>query len=454
MYSLENEMIDLLGDDIDLLNELYVGETKFIGELIQAVSDARRPYVGRMQRPIRGDRNLLKIGDMIAKEFGFYGVTFMVPFNTSLNAFTHPVTTSFDKPVRSLKPKYNPKTGMHMNPIDGLCVIIAVTSAVWFNPDFSDREVTAAILHEVGHSFVIQSERIIPIVEAQRLIVVLMAIYNALLGLLTANLNGFNSVKSILFSTNAIKVIKHSIAKAVDNNPLFSGIVNVHNWVEGVAMQIMKEVSAVMRPYNALASIPSALYNTVMKMLLLKGFTDSSRSQEYLSDSFAAMYGLGPEITSFLTKIEYNPSASGSIIENVANRIPIIGALNQAMNIPILMITNSVADHPSTVARTKKLIAELEKELNNSDLSALTKKAVKEDIKNLEENLNTLVDADRRMSSKADAASVKAAWFAYLNQDPNYSNNEEEYYTDIEHRNANMKESGRLLSELDDLDLI
>lgn len=456
MYNLENEVFELFEEstDLALLNELYVGETKFISDLIQAVSEARRPYVGRMQRPIRGDRNLLKIGDMIAREFGFHGVSFMVPFNTSLNAFTHPVTTSFDKPVRSLKPKYNPKVGMSMNPIDGLCVIIAVTSAVWFNAEFTDREVTAAILHEVGHSFVIQSERIIPIVEAQRLVTVLMAIYNALIGILTANLNGFGTTKQILFSTNSVKVIKHSIQQAVDNNPLFSGIVNLQNWVEGVAMQIMKEVSAVMRPYNALAAIPSALYETIMKMLLLKGFTDSSRSQEYLSDSFAAMYGLGPEITSFLTKIEYNPSASGSVIENITNRIPIIGAINQSLYIPILMITHSVAAHPSTVARTKKLIAELEKELKDSDLSASTKKAVQNDIKELEKNLDALVDADRRLSSRSDAASVKAAWFAYLNQDPNYSNNEEEYYTDIDHRNKNMKESSRLLLDLEDFEVI
>ena len=335
-----------------------------------------------------------------------------------------------------------------MNEIDGLCVIIAVTSGVWFNSDFTDREIAAAILHEVGHSFVIQSERIIPIVEAQRLVVIAVAIYNTLIGLLTVNPSGFKNVKQILYSTNVAKIIKYNIRKAVDQNPIFSGIANIYDWIEGVAMQIIKEISAVMRPYGALAAIPTALYNTVLKMLLLKGFTDSSRSQEYLADSFASMYGLGPEITSFLTKIEYNPSASGSAIESVANRIPIIGALNQSLHIPILMITHTVADHPSTVARTKKLIAELERELNESDLSVSTKKAVKANIKELEENLKTLVDADKRMS-KSDAATIKAAWFDYLNRDPNYSNNEEEYYTDIKHRNDNMMESCDLLYNLE-----
>lgn len=88
------EIYDL---EFDILNELYVGETKFIDKFIEMIHKAREPYVGQFQRAIKGDKNLLKIADMIKEEFGFGGVSFLVPLDTSLNAFTYPVTYSMDK---------------------------------------------------------------------------------------------------------------------------------------------------------------------------------------------------------------------------------------------------------------------------------------------------------------------------------------------------------------------
>lgn len=52
---------------LDIVNELYVGETDFIKNFIKVIHDARSPYVGTPMRAIKGDRNLIKIGDMIAK---------------------------------------------------------------------------------------------------------------------------------------------------------------------------------------------------------------------------------------------------------------------------------------------------------------------------------------------------------------------------------------------------
>ena len=441
-------------DELDLLNELYVGETKFINELIQAVSEARRPYVGRLQRPIKGDRSLIRIGDMIAEEFGFYGVSFNIPFNTSLNAFTYPVTMSLDKPVRSLKPQFDSKLGMKHAPVNQLCILICVTSGVWFNSKFTDREIVAAILHEVGHSFVVQTDRIMPILETARLITILEIIYEAYVAILSGNVNvASQAATDIIYSNNATKSLMVTIDKVVSQNPLFSGISNIREYVYGVLVQVIKEVNAVMSPYVKLVSIPITLYTTVLNMLIMQPLINLKRSQEYLSDSFAAMYGLGPELTSFLSKIEYSPSANGSIIESIVNQIPVIGALNEAVNIPILLITNTTSTHPSTVARVNKMIVELEKEVNNSDLSASTKKALKANIECIKENEKKLIDIDNSLGRSNDAATVKASWYRHLNSQGFFTNSDEEYYTNIENRNKSMREASHLLDQLE-LDFI
>ena len=78
------------------IDEAYVGETKFIKDFIELIHEARAPYIGKFKKPIKGNKTLIKIGDMIAKEFGFYSVDFWVPFDSSMNAFTYPITLSTD----------------------------------------------------------------------------------------------------------------------------------------------------------------------------------------------------------------------------------------------------------------------------------------------------------------------------------------------------------------------
>lgn len=309
----------------------------------------------------------------------------MVPFDTSLNAFTYPVTMSFDTSVRSIKPKFNMKSGMSHERINNLSTIIAVTAGVWFNKEFTDREVAGAILHEVGHNFVMQNDRLVEIIEAQKLLIIFEAAYNVFMNIIKSSKDSIvnkqqytnNSIQiilgNLLYNTNAGKQIIIAINKEIEDNPIFYMYSNVSETLSAIYIQFIKEISAITYK-NKLLSIPIAMIEW-LKNMMLKPFTDSRRSQEYLSDSFATMYGLGAEISSFLTKIEYNPSAQGSIIEKIINKTPVIGALNQSLNIPVLLIMNSVSTHPSTLARIKKIKDELNKELNNSDLSPSTKKS-------------------------------------------------------------------------------
>lgn len=152
------------------INELYVGETTFIEKLIDEISKDRAPYLGKVKKPIKGNKDFIKIGDMIAEEFGFNSVTFSVPYDTSMNAFTYPITMNIDETITNKKPKFYKNNGLKYDLNTGrLCIIVAITAGVWFNEEFSDREVVAALLHEIGHSFVTQSERMIDIIESNRL---------------------------------------------------------------------------------------------------------------------------------------------------------------------------------------------------------------------------------------------------------------------------------------------
>lgn len=437
----------------NVIQELYVGETEFISRLIEEVSKAREPYVGKMKKPIKGNKDFIKIGDMIAEEFGFYAVTFIVPYDTSMNAFTYPITMNIDDSITEKKPKFLNGKGLYYNPEVGkLCIIVAVTAGCWFNPDFSDREIVASILHEIGHSFVTQSKRMIDIVETNRLTIAYTVVYQMILKIYIAMINPKilltlpADIKNIMKSSNKGKEIINAVSKELANNPWFkpfNSISAITEWIYNVFLNICKEIFTIFGFAIKLIALPGHIVNRILAPLNKEAYA-VSRSQEYLSDSFAAMYGLGPEISSFLTKIEYSPKASGSQIERALSSIPIIGVIHESLNIPILLIINSITTHPSTPARINKILEELNKELKDSDLSPKTKQAVKRNIKDLEKVRDEFISTDKK---KLNAEMVKRMWMSFINSKGEFSNDLEDYYTDLDLRDKYVKEMAKLMEE-------
>ena len=439
----------------EFLDEMYVGETDFIKRLTAEVSKARAPYVGKLKKPIKGNKDFIKIGDMIAEEFGFYAVTFMVPYNVSMNAFTYPITMNIDSSIIDQKPKFFKDKGLKYDEkMSKLCIIVAVTAGVWFNPEFTDREVVAAILHEVGHSFVTQSNRSIDIIESNRIGLAFAMYYKMVLSLFIMMITKdpklvipslVMNVKNIINSSNKGKEIINQVSKELASHPLFKGFNSVSaiaEYIYRTLFQIITEICVLFNGPIKLLTMPIHLINKILEPITDKTLTAIGRSQEYLSDSFATMYGMGPEISSFLTKIEFSSKASGSQVDRIISEIPIVGALHRSLDIPILLMINTVNTHPSTPARINKILDELNKELKNSDLSPKTKDEIKKNIKELEKIKDECLNIP--IKNKYDAEHVKRLWIQFLMKNNDSANDLENYYTDLKERDkyVNTKESG------------
>lgn len=446
-------------NSLDILEELYVGETDFINRLIEEVSKARAPYVGKMKRPIKGNKDFIKIGDMLSEEFGFYAVTFTVPFDQSTNAFTYPITMNIDQTIVDKKPKFIKNRGLRYDEKlnSRMCIMVAITAGVWFNSEFSDREVVAALLHEIGHSFVTQSARTIDIIEANRLGLAYNIIYKIMLDLMTPGIGWAQLPSDISTASNVSskgKEIKNKVARELANNPLFigfNGISAIMEWLGGIFTRVFMEVMVLFNSASNLIAIPFVALNKILSMFN-KPATAIARSQEYLSDSFASMYGLGPEISSFLVKIEYSSKSTGTITQRVLDNIPVIGALNQTMSIPVLLMADTINTHPSTISRIDKILDELEKELKNSDLSPKTKEAVKKNIKDLERIKEEALAPQKK--KKYNAEMVKRMWFAFLNDKGTEPDSLEKYYTDLKTRDDYVKSESVVDEFIDNIKLL
>ena len=442
-------MNSLIVDDYEysLVQELYVGETKFITDFIELVSKARAPYVGSLKRPIKGNKDFIKIGDMIADEFGFASCTFMVPFDNSMNAFTFPITSNIDKTLSGVKPKFNKVKGMSYDKnVHRYHIVVCVTSGIWFNPLFSDREVVAAILHEVGHSFVTQSGRMLSMTECRRVLLVLKYVYDMLISICSMDPNTvINTFGSYMMAFNSVKSLVNQLARMCASHPIFAiynGLEAISEWILAVFMQLLKEIAVLIRPAANLTGLYTQLVNAVLTKLLLNPLVATGRSQEYLSDSFAAMYGLGPEISTFLTKISTVDAPTGTISEKIINNIPFIGALYEMTAIPVLCITNQIQDHPSTAARVNKIIDELEKEMNNVDLNPKAKAQLKKDLVEVKKVASELSNPPANYTYNGEM--VKRLWLAFLMNGGEIKDELEEYYTDIKARDSYMKEASKI----------
>lgn len=423
----------------NVLDEAYAGETQFIKDFIELISKARAPYVGKMKKPIKGNKDFIKIGEMLADEFGFYSVDFSVPFDLSMNAFTYPITMSIDKSIVDVKPKFIKDKGFKYDQISKMCIIVAVTAGVWFNEKFTDREIVAAILHEIGHSFVLQSERMVDIIEANRLSIAYSVINQIIIHLATLQFYNIPSdIKLLMNTSNRGREIINKVNKELANNPLFAplnGISTVFNYLSTSVMQVFREILSLTMA-NKILSLPFAVINKIFSVFS-KPAIAASRSQEYLSDSFATTYGLGPEITSFLMKIEFDPGAYGIYTEKLISKIPILGALHKSLDIPVLLLSNSISTHPSTPARINKILEELNKELKDSDLSPKTKQAVKENIKQLEKIKNECATPPDK--KKYDAEMVQRLWISFITNKGEIPDDLETYYTDLNVRDKYVK---------------
>ena len=450
---------------IDIVNELYVGETEFIKKFQAEISKARAPYVGKLKKPIKGNKDFIKIGDMIAEEFGFHAVTFSVPYDISSNAFTYPITSTIDQNVKGVKPKFFKDQGLKYDPeTNKLCILVAVTAGVWFNPEFTDREVVAAILHEIGHSFVLQSNRTVEMVESLRICTALLVIMQTLSDITNENIDNklkgvkiTNDLLTIFNLTNIGKQIINTVSRELANNPLFksfNSISMITDWLTKLLFNIKKEISN----FNL---FKKEVYFNILKNLSIslifgslpgfKQLTAFNRSQEYLSDSFATMYGYGPDVSSFLLKIEFSKNPSGTAVQKILNSIPIIGAINQAVTIPILMLQLPVEAHPSTPARIDKILKELKEEYQESDLDPKTKKAIECNIKEMERIKKEISAVPSKSKNKFDGEMVKRMWIAFLTNKGDFMNDHEKYYTDLKARDKYVRES---LDILDDINLI
>lgn len=382
---------------LDIINEEYFKNIK-LEKVKNLLHDLREEYKYNETR-VNTDTKVKEISLLIEEIFGFKSFQLIIEQSKFPNAFTYPLSSKIDKwNYKKCIRKTN--QGLMFTKEAGVNIVAHITSALLFDTKFTDDEIIAILLHEIGHNFSDSIDNTLGIFSNIKKVLAIPSIIvnpkgvsNTLTGSVTKYndymrknypdlVAGFNSVKLFLGTLNYVCI---SFNRAMSTIPNFAAqnLINTFNQI--IQTAIRNPVGLVMR--------------TV--------FNFFGKEDEYVSDSFVAMYGYGSSLSSALLKLErHNPTVVDDVFKSTE-----FGALYYALFVEttdfirILFSDN----HPSTAKRLLNVLDELKQEYDQSYINEKTKKEIKKEITEIENMIK-----DELENKSFDGNKWRVMWNQYV----------------------------------------
>lgn len=371
------------------LNEVYFGKTSEILAIEAKLHDFREKYMEQyiFNTTMHNDKLLLELEDMIADYFGMKTFTLYIVNNITINGFTLAITT--DPTYMNRKDvcvKNN--NGIKFNKKYGFSVFVCTFSAILLNPGFTDGEIMALILHEIGHNFFLALNRkLMPFSYLHTISQYIIALSQHPEELATIALN-----------TNLVKnVILGKYKEDREENTIGTLFLNIGTDTLGLffsAKSVVDSLKSLFRfGTDSIIKIPLYLYKQLTNAWNLITIPLGYKN-EVTADNFASLYGYSVETASLQQKIMDNKYAVNPV-DKYVEKLPIISHI-MGLNYDIIIFVVGLFDvHPEQYDRINSQVLYLERELSKQDISP---KARKEIMKNLEATKDELEKCQKLLS--------------------------------------------------------
>lgn len=348
------------------VNETYFGKSKEL-EIIEKSFDKA------IQSKDKIDASSLGIvAKQLQKKFGFDNVSIGIDKTPGLNAYTYIDIADIKKMKIKTSEGYKALPG-------NTCSILVVFSPAMLSGVLSGKELTAITLHEIGHQFA--SKRILN---------------SSSLRYMASYIRGLSELDKIIRiasqETNSIAdmfmMIRRVISKLTED-AVFA-IKYVINTL--ILLKDILKTPTLKDTYNLIGD--STKSNRIMNYI--KNFDKVKKPikvhdlEEEMADSFATIYGYGPELASALTKIE--ASDIDEEFDPYDNSF-----YNLYIYIPIYTLLSYICTSDSGIAiqtsrRVYAQLLTLRKEMNDINTDAKTKRRILADIDELEKVYGKYID--------------------------------------------------------------
>lgn len=374
---LEEEGFNIDGDIV--VHEVYFGKNKYLLEAEAILGKMRKDYQFH-QSKINMSKDMLKFNRLIEKSFGLECFCLNISYFSEINASTIPFSTCIDAPnYREMKSN---ELGFDYSQVRGSSVIVWVNSGLFFNRKFTDAEIMAMILHEIGHNF---QTAISPMSRGFSYIQKIIGIiYAPVFFLMSAG-------KGLSMTTATRRWYTGLLEEWRKEGNEFYGFINTMKYVFGklfsiafAPLKVLNTVKTILAgptvPNISISNIPSAITN----LFTFKG--------ETIADNFTTAYGYGPELTSALNKARLE--SMGYLDEKIVRSVPFLNIWYDFCNIPTNILSFILDGHPTDVHRCKHQIDMLNRELDKTDLDPKMKGRIRSDVKEIEKQIDTCTNVD------------------------------------------------------------
>lgn len=371
------------------VNEVYFGESKELNDITEQIGKirAKYKYSSKYFSKVNTDPELLKLNRMFEEFFGFETFCIVLEETTQYNAYTFPVSSAIGAKTGKDAIETT-KHGFRFKKKCGLNLFMVVNAGIFLGNVFSDREVLAIMLHEIGHSF---SASLHPtctfasyVYKANNLAVLIMAPIHLLIG---------NS-QAVFSSSNAFRGWANRTAKKIKEdhpelNDMLHSIKGFAGIISDAFTNIVMGSSVAITILNPIGSFLSSVYNNIAGLFknpmrlfqTIFGYKD-----EQIADNFATLYGYGPDLSTAFQKMEEEGYGIGAL--KMTKKMPLIGHMYDLFSLPTNMLCSLMDPHPNTAGRMDSQLKYLKTEMRNQAMDPKMKKQILEDIKKIEETID------------------------------------------------------------------
>ena len=383
------------------LSEAYIGKTDTLLEMEEAIGKIRERAL-RKFTDINKSPEVLAFNRLMEKQFGMDCYALYIDQSDIVNAYTKVVGMRFDIALKDNISDWvegDKLGGYRWKDGNKLCVMACIYMGLIKNPSFTNEEILAVLLHELGHNFA-------------------DAIYD---DIKIANQKLMNEIKWYLIIVSIISfglLIPDAIytyIQYLNSNERRKGKKKHKNIFRGISQglhAVNTNISYFWASVKARLKGGSA-YERYKMILDAQGQKEAvrkslGRQNEVIADKFAGIYGYGPAQVSALFKMDKIESKA----EQFVKKIPLIGeANNDSFNAALVDITDYDV-HPHNIQRANEEIALLKREVEKADVDPKLKKLMNEQIAQMQAIVKeeTKIIQDGSKSAKA-----KEAYYAYIN---------------------------------------
>ena len=361
------------------LSEAYIGKTDTLLEMEDAIGQIRARAL-RKFTDINKSPEVLAFNRLMEKQFGMDCFALYIDQSDTINAYTQVVGAKLDIALKDNISDWvegDKLGGYRWKSGNQLCIMACIYMGLIKDPSFTNEEILAILLHELGHNFA-------------------DAIYD---DIKIANQKWAEAVK--------IYLILMSIRKKGKKNRknIFRGISQGLHAIGSNVTNFWAQVSARLKGGSA--------YERYKMWLDAQGYKEAARKSigrqnEVIADKFAGIYGYGPAQVSALFKMDKIETKA----ERFAKRVPLIGeSNNDSFNAAMVDITDYDV-HPHNIQRANEEIALLKREVEKKDVDPKLKKMMLEQITQIQ---NILKEETKVIQDGSKSAKAKEAYYAYIN---------------------------------------